>query len=161
MATIYMKIEGIDGKVTAEGHEKWTEIGSFSTGVGRAINSSNPGNQSNREASVPSFSEITVTKDADETSPKLFAEACNGKAKKVEFHFCNIGDKVQSFLEYVLSDVLISGYSLGASSGGGQPSESISFNFSKIEMKYIPYNDKNEPGTPIPVSYDLVTAKKT
>lgn len=159
MATIYMKVEGIDGKVTADGHEKWIEVSSMSFGVGRAINSANPGNQSNRESSVPSFSEISIAKDADESSPKLFTEACIGKAKKVEIHFCNIGDKVQSFLEYVLTDVLISSYSIGAGSGGSHPSESLSLNFSKIEMKYIPYNDKNEKGSPIATTYDLIKAQ--
>ncbi len=32
---IYLKYDGIDGDVTAEGHEKWIELNSFQWGVGR------------------------------------------------------------------------------------------------------------------------------
>ena len=56
-----------------------------------------------------------------------------------------------------LTNALISGYSL--SSGGDRPSESISINFTKIEYKHIPYDDKNKAGTPVTVSYDLSTTK--
>ncbi len=45
-----MKIDGIDGNVTASGHEKWIELHSVSFGQGRGILSARPGHQSNREA---------------------------------------------------------------------------------------------------------------
>ncbi len=85
MATMYMKVDGIDGNITAKGHEKWIEIYEFSYAVGRGISSSSPGNQSDREAGTPSFTEVSIRKAVDETSPKLFLEACIGKAKKLKF----------------------------------------------------------------------------
>jgi len=45
------------------------------------------------------------------------------------------------------------------SSGGDRPSESVSISFTKLEYKFIPYDDKNKAGTPISVSYDLSTTK--
>jgi type VI secretion system secreted protein Hcp len=160
MATMYMKVDGIDGNITAKGHEKWIEILDCSFGVGRGISSTSPGNQSDREAGVPSFTEVSVSKLVDETSPKLFLEACIGKAKKVLINFCQTGDTVKNYLEFTLTDVLISGYSFQSESGEGHPTESLTFNFSKIEKKYTPYNDKHEPGSPIPAGYDLIAAQK-
>lgn len=157
---IYMKIDGIDGNVTAKGHEKWIEVNDVSFGTGRGITSAKPGNQSNREASIPSFSEVSVTKAMDETTPKLFVESCIGKAKKIEIHLCRSGDNIGSYMEYTLTDALIGSYSVSGDSSKTHPSERLSLNFSKIEMKYIPYKDDNTAGSPVPGGYDLVAGAK-
>ena len=70
---IYMKYDGIDGDVTAEGHEKWIELNSFQWGVGRGI-SSPTGASADRESSAPSISEITVSKMQDAATTKLLEE---------------------------------------------------------------------------------------
>ncbi len=155
-----MQIDGIKGNVTATGHEGWIELTSFVSGVGRNISGTSPGKQSNRESAAPSFSEISVTKDTDETSPLLFAEACVGKSKTVTIHFCETGDTaLLTYLEFDLSDVLISGFSVNAG-GSGHPSESLSLNFSKIIMKYTPFDDTHTAGSPIPAGYDLALGTK-
>lgn len=156
---IYMQIDGINGNVTTAGHEKWIQLESMQFGVGRGITSAGIGQETNREASTVSISEIQITKIMDETSPSLFIEACIGKGKTVKIHFMRTGDQVQSFMEYTLNKVLISSYSM-ETSGEGHPNESLSLNFDKIEMKYTPYDDQNQPKSPVPAGYDLVAAKK-
>ncbi len=156
---IYLKVEGIEGKVTAEGHQGWIEVDSLQWGVGRAISSA-IGSSRDREASKPSISEVNTTKLMDESSPLLFTEACVGKGKKVEIHLCTTGtDKIETFMEYTLEDCMISGYSVSGT-GDGRPTESLSFSFTKIEMKFIPYDDAGKPGSPIPAGYDLMLGKK-
>lgn len=157
---IYMKIDGIDGNVTAKGHEKWIEVKDVSFGNGRGVSSASPGNQTNREASIPSFSEISLTKAMDETSPKIFVESCIGKAKKIQLHLCRSGDNISSYMEYTFTDALISSYSTSANGSSEHPTERLSLNFSKIEMKYIPYKDDNTAGSPVPAGYDLVAGAK-
>ena len=155
---IYLKVEGIDGNVTAEGHEKWIDCGSLQWGVGRGIGAPT-GAAKDREASYPSISEVTVTKEMDSSSPYLFTESCVGKGKKVEIHLVRTSaDKLETYMEYVLSNALISGYSV--SSGGDRPTESLSINFTKIETKYIPWKDDHTADSPIPAGYDLALAKK-
>lgn len=157
---IYLQIEGVRGNVTDPGHENWIEIGSFSFGVARGIASSSPGNQSNREASAPSFTEIRVEKVMDETSPVLFQEAIMGKAKRVDIHICEtVTEKNMVTARYTLSDVLISDYNV-RTVGDSRPQEYLSFNFARIEMSFIPHNSKGEAGTPVPAGYDLVSARK-
>lgn len=161
MATIYMKIDGIDGNVTAKGYEKWIEILGIEYGLGRSITSFEAGRHSNRGVNAPSFSEIRISKEVDETSPKLFMEACLGIGKKINIHFCESGDNLQSYLELELTDAMLSSYSLsGASGSNSGPKERFSLNFAKIQNRYKPYTKDGKPGTPISTGYDLSTAEK-
>jgi len=156
--SIYFKIEGIEGKVTAKGHEQWIDIDSLQWGVGRAISSA-VGTSADREASKPSISEVSLTKLMDASSPMIFTESCVGKAKKMEIHLCTVGtDQIETYMEYVLEDCMVSGYSV--SSGGDRPSESLSLSFTKMEMKFIPYNDAGKPESPIPAGYDMALGAK-
>lgn len=153
---IYVKIGDIKGNVSAEGHEDWIECTSLQFGVGRAI----PmfvGSQTNREASNPSLSEFTLTKGMDDSSPYLFQESVTGESKTIQIHVTKTGaNKLESYVEYTLDSSLISSYSL--SSGGDKPVESLSVAFTKVEMKYIVWNEDHTQSSQIPVSYDLATA---
>ena len=75
----------------------------------------------------------------------------------MEIHLVNTGSPGNTYVEYTLTNSLISGYSV--STGGDRPSELISINFTKIEYKHIPYDGANKAGTPVTVSYDLSTTK--
>jgi len=155
---IYMKIDGIKGKVTTKGHEDWIDVSSLQWGVGRAISSA-VGTSADREASKPSISEVSVTKMMDTSSPLIFTEACVGKSKPVQIHLCTTGsDQIDTYMEYELEDCMISGYSV--SSGGDRPSESLSLSFTKMVMKFIPYNDAGKPESPIPAGYDMAMGTK-
>jgi len=126
-------------------------------GVGRGI-STPVGSAKNREASEPSISEVVVTKLMDASSVKLFTEACTGqKGKKVQIHLVSTGNPGKTYMEYTLENALVSGYSV--STNGDRPSESISFNFTKIETKYTPLGEGNDTGSPVTASYDLATTK--
>jgi type VI secretion system secreted protein Hcp len=156
---IYMKYGDLEGDVTADGYEGWIECSSLQFGVGRGI-SSPVGKSSDREASTPSVSEIVVTKRTDKTSPNFFQESVEGEGKTVEFHFTRTAaGTIESYFEITINNTLISGYSL--SSAGDAPSESLSLNFTKIEVKYIPINDDHSTGTPVPAGYDLAAGTTT
>jgi type VI secretion system secreted protein Hcp len=153
---IYMKYSSPDikGGVTTEGYTGQIEINSFQFGVGRGVGSPT-GGSSNREASTPSVSEITLTKAYDEASGGLIKEAYSGAGTGtvvISFVRTDGGGGV-SYLEYTLSDVMLSGYSI--SSGGDKPNESISLNFVKIETRITPQNKDGTTGTAYNVSYDL------
>jgi type VI secretion system secreted protein Hcp len=157
---IYMKYTSpnIEGGVTTTGFTKQIELNSFQFGIGRGVGSPT-GSSSNREASTPSVSEITVTKVLDEASGNLIKEAYSGAGKAtavISFVRTDSNGGV-CYLEYTLSNVMVSGYSI--SSGGDKPSESLSLNFTKIETKITPQNDDGTAGTPFPVTYDLSAQK--
>ncbi len=154
-----MQIADLSGNVTESGHKNWIEVDSFSFGCGRGVESHSPGHTSNREASTVSISEISVSKEMDETSPKLFILACIGTGKTVKIEFCRTGATPQVFASYVLSNVLVSSYSVNGDGSGASPRESLSLNFDNIEYTYTPYKDDGSVGTPIGVKYNLAEAK--
>jgi type VI secretion system secreted protein Hcp len=156
---IYMNYDSlaIKGDVTEDGHKDWVELNSFQWGVGRGI-SSPTGASADRESSAPSVSEITVTKASDASSAKVLNEALQGEGKTVIIDFCKTDKgKLEVYMEYTLTNTMISGYSL--SSGGDRPSESISLNFTKVEYKFIPQKAEGAAGSPETVAYDIGTAK--
>jgi len=155
---IYMKFGSIDGPITTKGFEKWIELSSFQWGVGRGIGSA-ARSDTGRESSEPSISEISVTKTMDIASNKLFQDAVGGDlSADVTLKFtATTKDTVTTFLTYVLSNTGISGYSL--SSGGDNPSESLSLNFTKVMITYSGLDPKTQ-AKPDTVGYDLTKMSK-
>lgn len=155
---IFLKYGDIKGETTQLTHKDWIEVNSFQFGVGRGI-SSGVGGGSKREATAPSVSEIVVTKSMDIASPLLLKDAIGGKAvtAKIELTQTDNSGKHVSFQKYILTNTLISGYSL--SSGGDRPSESLSLNFTKIDSEYLDIDDKFASKTTGHVIYDIAEAK--
>jgi type VI secretion system secreted protein Hcp len=156
---IYMKFGDIKGSVTTDGFKDWIELGKFQWGVGRSVNSSSKGSDT-REGSEPSVSEVVVSKRMDKASPKLWQDAVGGDfSKDVTISMTTTTkDKVETFVEYQLKEVGLSGYSAGAGSDDA-PQESLSLNFSAVTWKYIG-RDSKIAGTPEVVGWDLAQQKK-
>ena len=152
---IFMNYQGItgDGSTVACGGSNSVEISSFQWGVGRAITSPT-GGSSDRESSAPSVSEIVVTKTTDSSSPLFLEEALAGEGKTVQIDFCKGEHDQTPYLQFTLTNTLVSNYSI--SSGGDRPSESISLNFEKIKMTAI---SQTPNGTPITATFDLLANK--
>jgi type VI secretion system secreted protein Hcp len=155
---IFLKYGSIKGETTQSTHSEWIEVNSFQFGVGRGI-SSGVGGGSKREASAPSVSEIVVTKTFDISSPLLLKDAIGGKAveAKIELTQTDNSGKHIAFQKYILTNTLISGYSV--SSGGDRPSESISLNFTKIDSEYLSIDDKFASTTTGHVIYDIAKSE--
>jgi type VI secretion system secreted protein Hcp len=154
---IYLHMDGLEGDVTAAGHEGWIECESLQWGVGRSI-STPTGSSQERESSAPSISEVSIVKNMDKCTPKLFEQACVGTSKLVKIDLVQTGEQLDTYMSYELENSLISGYSVA--SGGEKPSESVSLNFTKLVMKYTPYDNEHNPGSPIPAGYDVSLGQK-
>jgi type VI secretion system secreted protein Hcp len=154
---IYLNVDGLEGDVTAAGHESWIECTSCQWGVGRSI-STPTGSSQERESTAPSISEVTIAKNMDKCTPKLFELACVGTSKLVKIDFVQTGEQLDTYMAYELENSLISGYSVSA--GTDRPVETVSFNFTKLVMKYTPYDNEHNPGSPIPAGYDVSLGKK-
>ncbi len=156
---IYMKYGDIKGSVTTEGFKDWIELNSLQFGIGRGIGSPT-GSDKTREASAPSISEITVTKMMDESTGKLVTDAWAGEMNsKVEIKLTTTTkDKTEAYLTYELKNTGLSGYSV--SSGGDRPQESLSLNFTAINIKWMD-RDSGGKAQPSVIGYDLSQMKKT
>lgn len=169
MTATYMKITDISGDVTAKGHESWIALESLLFQSKRIIHT-DPGRIADREGTRPTLSEITAIKKMDKSSPLLFSESCVGKAKpEIQIHLCQTASQLNPYVQITLNNVIVSGYHLDTGYFDqsmqdiqqrkiNYPLETITLNFDKIEVKYIPYNEKNEAQSPIPAAYDLKEA---
>lgn len=155
---IFIKYGDLKGEVTATGYTDWMEVNSLQWGVGRGI-SSGVGGGSKREATAPSISEIVVTKTMDAISPLMLKESIGGDAKtvKIDMTQTDASGKHIAYQKFILTNTLVSGYSL--SSGGDRPSESLSLNFTKVDSEYLKVDDKFKATTTGHVIYDISTAK--
>lgn len=156
---IYMKYGSIAGSVTTDGFKDWIQLDSFQWGVGRGVTSPH-GAEDTREGSEPSISEVVVTKRMEKASPKLWQDAVGGDfSAEVTIKFTTTTkDKVESYLEYTLTDTGLSGYSVSAGADN-PPQESLSLNFAKVKWSYGA-KDAKTGGTEDRVGWDLTQQKK-
>ncbi len=127
---LYLKYGSIMGDATEDAHRGWIELTSFGWGVGRG---------SGGGGSVPSVSEAVVTKGQDSASPALYRESVSGQPVDAYIDF--VRDDGSVYLRIAMSGTMISGWALSGS--GDNPTESITLNFTKVDVQ-------NNPGTPPP-----------
>lgn len=157
--TMFLQMDGVKGNVTAEGYEGCIKVNSAHFGVSRNI-TMEPGKMANREVSKPHVSEVSLTKEADNSVAAIFKEAvCGSDGKKAKLIFVRTGkDKVEEYMVYSLENCLVSGYSISAD-GEEEPMENITLSFSKCEINYKDHDATNKTGNPQRAGYDLSAAK--
>jgi type VI secretion system secreted protein Hcp len=134
--SVFVQIPSITGGATEKNHTGWIQVDSLQFGVGRSLN--NPlGHATSREAGQPTVSEIHVTKQMDNASIELFGwSVASFNTKVIKIDVTSTGRTDKPFASYQLDNAVISGYSVSAG-GNSQPTESISFNFTKIQETYL------------------------
>lgn len=142
----FLKIEGIDGESTDSKHQKWIEILSFSNGMSQPVSAvqSSTGGATSARVNMQDFS---VVKSLDISSPKLAEACCTGKHfGQITIELCRAGGDKLKYMEYKLTNAIVSSISSGGTKGGADdvPTESVSFNFGKIEWMYT--QQKREGG---------------
>jgi len=128
---MFLKINGIDGGSVSHKHKGEIELLSFSWGLTNSTASGGGGGGAGR----PTVSDFSIIKQMDETSPQLFEKCCQGEhISDVLITLVN-KEKGQEFYKIKLSDCIISSYQTsGGNSGGVVPMESVSFNFSNVDL---------------------------
>ena len=138
---MFLKIEGVEGESKDKAHGK--EIDVLFLNWSSAMQSSRAGAAGTVKASGE---DVSVTKYIDKATPKLFESLATGKhIAEAKIVVRSTGGNPVEYLKYTLLDVMISSYSTGAS-GEDRPTESISFNYGKIEVEYTELNPDGTPG---------------
>lgn len=139
---IIMVVPGIPGGSGGTGPIR---ILSFSGGaVAPATSTQNP-------ATKPTC-QLAVTKLIDIASPRLWVATVTGQIfNNVEIQVFT----VTAFLVYdiLLTNVQFTSVSDGGASGGGTPSESVSFKASNVSLTFNPQNPDGSAGTPVTTSF--------
>ena len=138
---MFLKIEGVEGESKDKAHGK--EIDVLFLNWSSAMQASRAGAAGTSKANVE---DISVTKYIDKATPKLFESLATGKhIAEAKIVVRSAGGNPVEYLKYTLRDVMITSYSTGAS-GEDRPTESISFNYGKIEVEYTELNPDGTPG---------------
>jgi type VI secretion system secreted protein Hcp len=130
----FLKIDGIEGESKDAKHKGSIDISSFSwSEMQTGTSSSGGGSGSGKVAMQDAHFTMTVSK----ASPKIMLACANGEHFKRAVLTCRkAGKDQQEFLKYTFSDLLVSSFQTGGSSGGVSPTETFTLNFSKIEVEY-------------------------
>jgi type VI secretion system secreted protein Hcp len=133
----FLKIDGIKGESKDAKHRNEIELLSWSWGESNAGTTFPLGGSGGGSGKV-SVQDINFHHKIDKATPLLLKQAAGGThIKKVELYVRqSAGKKTQpDYLTYTLTDCLVSSISHGGS-GESLPTESISLNFTKLEMSY-------------------------
>lgn len=127
----------IKGASNESGHKEWIEVQSINLHAGRAIAATK--GTTERDTSVPMFSEVQVVRTTDIASPDLFMQALCGKSLgKATLHFLQSAGVDTAQVIYItieLEDAIVSSYSMGTG-GGEKPTEEFTINYTGITYKY-------------------------
>lgn len=154
----FLKIDGIEGESQDYKHKGEIDIMSWSWGATQTGTFASGGGAG---AGKVQFQDFRFTGGVSKASPKLFLSSATGQHLKYAILTARrAGEQQLEFYKLTFTDVLVSSYQNGGSSGGDMPTEQVSFNFAKIEFEYTPANADGSPGAPVKAGYDLKLNKK-
>jgi len=140
----FMKIDVIPGESTDDKHSEWIELLSYNHGVSQSSSGSSSSG-GGRSAERCDHADFSVVKTLDKASPKINLACCKGDhIKEIKIELCRATGDKQKYMEYVLSDVIVSSARPGGSAMSDEPLpvEEVSFNYGKIEWVYTETDHK-------------------
>lgn len=157
-ADMFLKMDGVEGESLDDKHKNEIELLSFSFGATQPGSAGHGGGSGVGKVQVHDFQ---FSKYYDKASPKLFESCATGKhTAKVVLTCRKAGGSQQEYLKVTLSEVIVSSIQDSGSGADSLPTESVTLNFSKIEVEYKPQDEKGNLGGVVKAGWDLSANKK-
>jgi type VI secretion system secreted protein Hcp len=155
----FLKIDGIPGESSDSKHKGEIDVEAWSWG---AVHPVRPAGGSGSGAGKADFQDLSFTARFSKASPNLMLACASGKHLKSAVLSARRQDKSQAeFLSFSLSDVLVSSYQTGGAEGGDVvPVDSVSLNFSKIQIEYKEQKPDGSLGGSTTVGWDSKQSKQ-
>lgn len=149
--TIYIKFDA-ELNLVPEQYDDWIIIDSLNFGAAKGF--LNPKETQNGLDATPTFSEISISKTIDETSPKIFSEVWNNKVSQLtKVHLVRVrNNKRECYFQIELKNSLIVSYSFNLTEDEKNWKEGFTLGFEKISMKFI-----KADGSSITEGFDLIS----
>jgi len=147
--SIFAHIEGIEGEASDSFHKGWLDILSASCG--------------DRESSNAVIRELTIKRYMDKATPQLHLEAYCGGGKTVTLHLTKTGagSGADVYMQYTFHNAIVCEYKMAAwGQDTDRPIEKIKISFTKLEVRYTPYDDNGIAKSPMSVAFDITTNTK-
>lgn len=157
---IYLTIPGVSGMATDANHKTQIPVKAYAFRKRRNVDMS-VGYVSNREGGSQSFSYFELLKQVDKSSPQLYQLFATGKnLDKVVIQVCRTGAGAQVYHEFTLYNAMIAGRDLeNVADQTHTGLEYLTLSYTRLDEKFIPYDQNGQVGTPVTVGFDLAAAK--
>lgn len=164
---VYMKCTGgkspgkidaeIKGNASQSKHVGWIPLQSAKLPTERDGVNTAPGNVTDRTTSQVDFKDIEISKAMDKASAGLMKWNISGATYEVCIEICK--ENGNPVLRITLYDTLLTNYD-AESDEEGKVEESLSMDYTKIQMDFLSYKKDNtsDPDNNVTVIYDLETA---
>lgn len=156
---MFLKLDGISGESADSKHKGEIDIESFSFGVHQTGTAAAGGGMG---AGKASFSDVSIVKKADKSSPNLMLKCAIGEhIASAMLTVRKAGGQQQEFYKIKLTDILVTSFQNTGSEGGDAiPNESLSLNFSRIDFEYNEQDAKGGLKGVVKAGYDVKANKK-
>ena len=147
----FLKLGDIKGESKDSKHGGEIEVLSWSWGLSQTGSMSYGGGGG---AGKANFSDLNFMHNIDKASPVLMLKCATGEhIKEATLVSRKAGKTQQEYLIIKLNDILIT--SVQTSGSSEIPTESVSMNFSKIQLDYKPQKEDGSLDGAVPFVYDL------
>jgi type VI secretion system secreted protein Hcp len=166
---VFMQLTDDDGNVVpAEnqvegfpGDQGWFGLDAYNIGIANTITFQTAAG-AGAQVGKAHFTDLTVTKKVDKTSPILFKTAASGshfqKVKIVIRKSSADAISSEGYLTYELGEVYVSKVQWSGS-GGDFPQENITLNFASLKVSYRPQDTKGQLLDPITATFNQLLNK--
>jgi len=157
----YLKMDGIKGESTDDGHKDQVEILSYShqlTQAGGAASSRTGGNTGSRV----DVGDFAIVKVLDCATPNLAKFCCTGKnIPSIVLELTTAGETAHVYMKYTLTNAVVASVRQGGSSNGegARPLEEVTFRPTKIEWAYTAMGNDAKAGAAVNAGWDLSANK--
>lgn len=156
---MFLDIRECPGESSKKGHEGQIDIVSFSFGAHQSGSFARGG--AGGGAGKAEFQDISIVKEVDKSSPKLF-QAC---AAGTHFPKANIfvrkaGDRPLEYYKVEMQDLIVSSVQNSGASSGDNVMESVTMNCAIINFTYVEQDAKGGAGRTVTAGYNVRTGEK-
>ncbi len=132
----FVQIDGIEGESTDDKHQGWIEIQSFGSGHFQTV-SGTASSAGGASAERANFHNFTFEKLLDKATPKLALACADGThIDKITVELCRSGTDKIKYMEFTMSNCIISAYEVSGDGQDSFPVEVVGVNYGKIQWVY-------------------------
>jgi type VI secretion system secreted protein Hcp len=153
----FIKFDGIKGESVDAKHKDEIDVEAWSWGETHAGAAPTGGGAGTGKVSMQDFHFVMGFNRASIGLMKACATGQHIKTATLSARKAGKGQ--QEYLTFKFQDVLISSFQTGGSEEAVVPTDSVSFNFAKLEVEYKPQKADGSLGSAVQFRYDLKTNK--
>jgi type VI secretion system secreted protein Hcp len=157
VADYFIKFDGIKGESVDAKHKDEIDVESWSWGETYVVAGPSGSGAGTGNVSVQDFSFVMRLNRASVDLMKALATGQH--IKTATLSAAKAGKVQQEYLTFRFHDVLVSSFHTGGSEDAVVPTDSVAFNFAKIEVEYRPQNPDGSLGAAVQFKYDLKANK--